>query len=164
MRVGERIRRNHELGKKSFIAYLTAGDPSLGATESFVKTLSRNGVDVLSWGFPIAILLRMAQSTKGLRCARWKGALLWRLSYPQWSGSGDRAKTFPFFSSAILIRFSEWGSRLHRPSKTKRCGWRYRCRSSSCGSARLRKNDALTGAGHRLSRFPHHSPGEPEYH
>lgn len=41
-------------GKKGFIPYLTAGDPSLEATELFVKALARAGSSVIELGVPFS--------------------------------------------------------------------------------------------------------------
>jgi len=38
--------------KKKFIAYLTAGDPTLAATEQFIKAVEEGGADILELGVP----------------------------------------------------------------------------------------------------------------
>lgn len=41
-------------GKKGFIAYITAGDPTLEATEDFVLRLADAGVDIIELGIPFS--------------------------------------------------------------------------------------------------------------
>jgi tryptophan synthase alpha chain len=43
-----------ERGRKAFIAYLTAGDPDLGATVRLVLELAKNGVDMVELGVPFS--------------------------------------------------------------------------------------------------------------
>ena len=38
--------------KKSFVAYLTAGDPTLAATERFIRAVEEGGADILELGVP----------------------------------------------------------------------------------------------------------------
>src|ERR1700693_443157 len=45
------LRRNGEMG---LVAYLTAGDPSLAATEQFVLALAESGADVIELGVPFS--------------------------------------------------------------------------------------------------------------
>ncbi len=47
----ERLRRE---GRKGFIGYLTAGDPSLEATPGLVAALERGGVDLIELGVPFS--------------------------------------------------------------------------------------------------------------
>jgi tryptophan synthase alpha chain len=46
-RIGERFTRLRREGKKAFVAFLTAGDPSLEATVRAARDLERGGADVL---------------------------------------------------------------------------------------------------------------------
>lgn len=41
-------------GKKAFIAYVTAGDPSLKKTQELIPQLERSGVDILEIGIPFS--------------------------------------------------------------------------------------------------------------
>ena len=41
-------------GKKGFVAYITAGDPSLGATADMVSRLEEVGVDLVELGMPFS--------------------------------------------------------------------------------------------------------------
>lgn len=41
-------------GRKAFVAYITAGDPSLDATERLVKEFDRHGVDIVELGVPFS--------------------------------------------------------------------------------------------------------------
>lgn len=41
-------------GQKAFVAYITAGDPHLGATAKFAREFERAGVDVLELGVPFS--------------------------------------------------------------------------------------------------------------
>src|SRR4030088_1058271 len=45
------LRRSGEMG---LVAYLTAGDPSLAATEQFVLALAQAGADVIDLGVPFS--------------------------------------------------------------------------------------------------------------
>ena len=41
-------------GRKVFIAYITAGDPSIQSTIRLVKELESNGVDIIEFGIPFS--------------------------------------------------------------------------------------------------------------
>jgi len=41
-------------GKKAFIAYITAGDPSLRSTEKLAIELEKSGVDIIEFGIPFS--------------------------------------------------------------------------------------------------------------
>src|SRR3989338_7653674 len=41
-------------GRKAFIAYVTAGDPSLAATRAIVRALERSGADIIELGIPFS--------------------------------------------------------------------------------------------------------------
>src|SRR5436190_11692557 len=45
------LRRQH---RKGFIPYITAGDPSLEATEQIIVELERNGADIIELGVPFS--------------------------------------------------------------------------------------------------------------
>src|SRR5712672_4762060 len=45
------LRRSGEMG---LVAYITAGDPSLAATEQFVLALAKAGADVIELGVPFS--------------------------------------------------------------------------------------------------------------
>jgi tryptophan synthase alpha chain len=49
-----RIARAFASGKKVFVAYLTAGDPSPAKTPEFVAALERGGVDLIELGVPFS--------------------------------------------------------------------------------------------------------------
>jgi tryptophan synthase alpha chain len=53
-RIGERFARLRSEGKKAFVAFLTAGDPSLAATLRAARDLERGGADVLELGVPFS--------------------------------------------------------------------------------------------------------------
>jgi tryptophan synthase alpha chain len=53
-RIGERFARLRSEGKKAFVAFLTAGDPSLEATLRAARDLERGGADVLELGVPFS--------------------------------------------------------------------------------------------------------------
>jgi tryptophan synthase alpha chain len=53
-RIGERFARVKEAGKKAFVAFITAGDPSLDRTVEIATGLSQAGVDVLELGVPFS--------------------------------------------------------------------------------------------------------------
>jgi tryptophan synthase alpha chain len=53
-RIGERFFSLRERRRKAFIAFVTAGDPSLGRTYETALALERGGVDVLELGVPFS--------------------------------------------------------------------------------------------------------------
>jgi tryptophan synthase alpha chain len=53
-RIGERFARLHAEGRKAFVAFLTAGDPSLERTVSAARELEQGGADVLELGVPFS--------------------------------------------------------------------------------------------------------------
>ena len=53
-RIGERFARLRAEGGKAFVAFLTAGDPSLDRTVSAARELERGGADVLELGVPFS--------------------------------------------------------------------------------------------------------------
>jgi tryptophan synthase alpha chain len=53
-RIGERFERRRAEGKPAFVAFLTAGDPSLDRTVEAALELDRAGVDVLELGVPFS--------------------------------------------------------------------------------------------------------------
>ena len=53
-RIGERFARLRRDGAKGFVAFLTAGDPSLERTLSAARELDRAGADVLELGVPFS--------------------------------------------------------------------------------------------------------------
>jgi tryptophan synthase alpha chain len=53
-RIQKRFEALRQSGKKGFIAYITAGDPSLLHTDSIIRALLREGVDVLEVGVPFS--------------------------------------------------------------------------------------------------------------
>lgn len=53
-RIEKRFRELARKGRKAFIAYVTAGDPSLAMTERIVPALERSGVDIVELGIPFS--------------------------------------------------------------------------------------------------------------
>ena len=53
-RIGERFARLRSEGKKAFVAFLTAGDPSIEGTVKAARDLERGGADVLELGVPFS--------------------------------------------------------------------------------------------------------------
>jgi tryptophan synthase alpha chain len=53
-RIGERFARSRKEGRTAFVAYLTAGDPSLERTVEAARELDAAGVDVLELGVPFS--------------------------------------------------------------------------------------------------------------
>jgi tryptophan synthase alpha chain len=53
-RIDRRFQELKENGKKAFIAYITAGDPDLGATVEIAKELAAAGVDLIELGIPFS--------------------------------------------------------------------------------------------------------------
>ncbi len=53
-RIGERFFSLRERGRKAFVAFVTAGDPSLDRTYETALALERGGVDVLELGVPFS--------------------------------------------------------------------------------------------------------------
>src|SRR5512139_2696551 len=53
-RIVERFARLKRDGKKAFIVYIGAGDPSLDATRQLTLAFDRSGVDVVELGVPFS--------------------------------------------------------------------------------------------------------------
>ncbi|MFT5366499.1 MAG: tryptophan synthase alpha chain [Candidatus Latescibacterota bacterium] len=53
-RIGKRFEDLKKQGRKGFVAFITAGDPSLEITHQLVLELDRQGVDVLELGVPFS--------------------------------------------------------------------------------------------------------------
>ena len=53
-RIGERFRRLREQGRKGFVGFVTAGDPSLERTIEVAREMEKAGVDVLELGVPFS--------------------------------------------------------------------------------------------------------------
>lgn len=53
-RIADRLQANAAAGRKSFVAYLSAGDPSLDATVELACAFDAAGVDVLELGVPFS--------------------------------------------------------------------------------------------------------------
>jgi len=53
-RIDQRLKTLREQGKKAFIAYITAGDPNLKATEDMVLRLEDSGADIIELGIPFS--------------------------------------------------------------------------------------------------------------
>ena len=53
-RIGDRLARRKEAGRPAFVAFLTAGDPSLDRTVAAALELEAAGVDVLELGVPFS--------------------------------------------------------------------------------------------------------------
>lgn len=53
-RIDQKFAALRSAGKKGFVAYITAGDPSLEATEALVPALEAAGVDILELGVPFS--------------------------------------------------------------------------------------------------------------
>ena len=50
-----RIQKAFE-NKKAFIAFLTAGDPSLDKTEEYILEMERAGADLIEIGIPLSLI------------------------------------------------------------------------------------------------------------
>src|ERR1700692_3347002 len=53
-RIAQRFAALRRTGEMGLVAYLTAGDPSLAATEQFVLALTDAGADVIELGVPFS--------------------------------------------------------------------------------------------------------------
>jgi tryptophan synthase alpha chain len=53
-RIGDRFAKRRAEGRKAFVAFVTAGDPSLETTVETAVALDREGVDVLELGVPFS--------------------------------------------------------------------------------------------------------------
>lgn len=53
-RIDAKFRELRRLGKKAFIAYITAGDPGLEVTGELVLALERSGTDIIELGIPFS--------------------------------------------------------------------------------------------------------------
>jgi len=53
-RIDEKFKDLKKAGRKAFIAYISAGDPTAKITEAFVPALEKAGVDILELGVPFS--------------------------------------------------------------------------------------------------------------
>ncbi len=53
-RIDKKFRELKKEGKRAFIAYITAGDPSLAVTKKIVLSLEGSGVDIIELGIPFS--------------------------------------------------------------------------------------------------------------
>ena len=53
-RIDKKFKELRSLGRKAFIAYITAGDPDLAMTKKIVLALERSGVDIIELGIPFS--------------------------------------------------------------------------------------------------------------
>ena len=53
-RIDKKFRELKKSGNKAFIAYITAGDPNLKATQNIALALEKSGVDILELGIPFS--------------------------------------------------------------------------------------------------------------
>src|ERR1700733_2947847 len=53
-RIAQRFAELRRTGEMGLVAYLTAGDPSLAATEQFVLAMANAGADVIELGVPFS--------------------------------------------------------------------------------------------------------------
>ena len=53
-RISNKFKQLRDLKQKAFIAYITAGDPDLAATEKLVYALEEAGVDIIELGVPFS--------------------------------------------------------------------------------------------------------------
>ncbi|MFA5142765.1 MAG: tryptophan synthase subunit alpha [Candidatus Omnitrophota bacterium] len=53
-RINKKFKLLRSKGRKAFIAYITAGDPDLGATGRIVPALEKAGVDIIELGIPFS--------------------------------------------------------------------------------------------------------------
>jgi tryptophan synthase alpha chain len=53
-RVAKKFQKLQKQGKKAFIAYIMAGDPSLAVTKKLILELENNGVDIIELGVPFS--------------------------------------------------------------------------------------------------------------
>lgn len=53
-RIDKKFKELQALGRKAFIAYITAGDPDLAMTEKIVLALERSGADIVELGIPFS--------------------------------------------------------------------------------------------------------------
>ena len=51
-RIAQKFEELRHQGRKAFIAYITAGDPTLDATEKLVREFETHGVDIIELGVP----------------------------------------------------------------------------------------------------------------
>ena len=53
-RIGTVLNSLKDDKKKAFVAYITAGDPTLEQTRSYCEALSKSGVDIIELGIPFS--------------------------------------------------------------------------------------------------------------
>ncbi len=81
MRINKRFEKLRERKEKGFIAYITAGDPSLSGTVEMVKRLADVGVDLIELGIPFSDPIadgrvNQAAAERALAAgANWRGIL-----------------------------------------------------------------------------------------
>ena len=54
MELLNKIKSNNESGKISFVSYITAGDPDINTSLKIMKSLARNGTDIIELGIPFS--------------------------------------------------------------------------------------------------------------
>ena len=63
-RIEQRFASLAKEGKKGFVAYITAGDPRLGATEDIIYRLEEAGADIIELGIPFSDPLADGQANQ----------------------------------------------------------------------------------------------------
>ena len=53
-RIDKKFKQLKRLGRKAFIAYITAGDPAIAVTKGLVLALASSGVDIIELGIPFS--------------------------------------------------------------------------------------------------------------
>ena len=113
-RIAARFANSPNGGELGLVAYVTAGDPSLEASEKIVLAAAEAGADVIELGVPFSDPVAdgptiQRASERALRA----GTTLPACSI--WCAGFARTPKFRSCFSAISIRFCKWASRNSQP-------------------------------------------------
>ena len=150
-RISQRLGAVKSEHKKAFVAFVTAGDPSLDRTVEVALAFDDAGVDVLELESRSRTRWPTAPSSSGpatARCARARG------SWTSWRRCGGSAAlpTCPCCSSRISIRCSATAS-------TRSPGMRSRRARTACWSRTCRPRKRTGGSGRAAGRPRYRVPG-----
>ena len=110
-RISRKFRELAEKGELGLVAYITAGDPSLDATEKIVLAAAEAGADVIELGVPFSDpCCRRPNDSTGERTVSARRELLWQALLIS-SGGFVWERMCRSCFSVISIRFCRWGLR-----------------------------------------------------
>ena len=154
-RIAQRFADLRRTGEMGLVAYLTAGDPSLAATEQFVLALAEAGADVIELGVPFSdpvadgpVIQRASE-----RALRGGTTLAGVLSLVK----SLRAKTdvplvlFSYYNPVLQMGLEKFARRGKGGGRR----WRADHRPHARGSRRISRGDVLARPRHDFSRRAH---------